>query len=112
MKRKLVNLTFVGDKYFNPFEVSGYTFYSQNSQHQQDSGIIIYTSTQALKDNRRHKQNAYVEHVGEQEKSILFRGGRVGTAYHSSREKKFLEDLLVLGSVLTAQNWQLFSACF
>lgn len=108
-RRKLVNLTFVGDKYFNPFEVNGYTFYSQNPQHQQEAGSRVYTSTQALRDNRRHRQNAYVEYAGAQEASILFRGGRVGAGYHNDRERKFLEDLLVLGSVLTAQNWQLFS---
>ncbi|MBU1853964.1 MAG: hypothetical protein KJ957_07970 [Candidatus Omnitrophica bacterium] len=109
IRRKLVNLTFVGDKYFNPFEVNGYTFYSQNPQHQQGARIRVYTSTQALRDNRRHKQNAYVEYAGAPEASILFRGGRVGVGYHNDRERKILEDLLVLGSVLTPQNWQLFS---
>lgn len=106
---KLVNLTFVGNKYFNPLTVNGYTFtfYSKNSQ--QDLGNKIYSSAQALRDNRRHKQNAYVEYVGAQESSILFRGGRVGAGYQNDRERKFLEDLLVLGSVLTGQNWQLFS---
>lgn len=106
-RRKLVNLTFVGNKYFQPFKVVGYTFYSQNPQNQPRSRV--YTSTQALRDNRRHRQNAYVEYAGSQEISILFRGGRVGEGYRNDRERKFLEDLLVLGSVLTPQNWQLFS---
>jgi len=108
-RRKLVNLTFVGGKYFNPFEVNGYTFYSQISQQQHGAGNIVYTSTQALRDNRRNSQNAYVEYAGTQENSILFRGGSVGAGFHNNRERKFLEDLLVLGSVLTPQNWQLFS---
>ena len=106
-RRKLVNLTFVGDKYFKPFKVDGHTFYSQNPQNQPRSRV--YTSTQALRDNRRHRQNAYVEYSGAQGASILFRGGRVGTDCRNSRERKFLEDLLVFGSILTPQNWQLFS---
>lgn len=109
-KIKLNNVTFVmAEDFTKPFSVAGYTFYPQNIQKRQQSEITKITSKQIVRDNRRHKQNAYVEYRGKQINSILYRGGRVGVNQYKSRDRKFLEDLLVLGSLLTAQNWQLFS---
>ena len=109
MRRKLDNLTFIVDEDFtSPFSVSGYIFHPPNSQNQQNTGIRAHTNTQTLRENIRHKQNAYVEYTGEQEESVIFKGGLEGNKSRPKR-RKFLDDLLVLGSILTARNWNLFS---
>ena len=92
---------------FEPFTVHDYTFYSTRHRHQVTARV--YGGRQAIRDTRRHSQNAYVQFQGLQEASILFRGGRTGTLYQRRHERKFLEDLLVVGSILTGQNWELFS---
>jgi len=102
-KRKLDNLTFIVDGDFdNPFMVSGYTFCPQDNQ-KFDTGKV------SVSDNIKHKQNAYVEFKGKQKNSVIFRGGRVGVSIYRSQERKFLEDLLLIGSILTARNWNFFS---
>lgn len=110
-KLKLVNLTGLaqngaGDN-FQQFTVDGYEFHSQTSPPAR-RGINVYTARMAARDNRIHKQNAYVLH-GTQEDSVLYRGGMVGTAMRPTHRRKFLEDILVLGSLLTAHNWAFYS---
>ena len=105
-KKKLVNVTFIIDEYFEPFEIEGYHFFSNKTKDVDDT--YYYSSKQAQKDNRKHKQNAYVQYNGTEESSIIFSGGRFGDK-NVNKERNFLEDVLVLGSILTAQNWQLFS---
>lgn len=96
-KRKLDNLTFIVNGDFNnSFTVFGYTFCPQSNQY-------------GVADNKKHKQNAYVEFEGNQKSSIIFLGGRVGINIKRSKERKFLEDLLVIGSILTARNWNFYS---
>lgn len=108
-RRKLVNISFiVEDDFTTPFTVSGYTFHPQIPVQRQGT-INVIRANQILRDNRRNIQNAYVEYIGPQRSSVIFQGGRVGANPQNSRERKILEDLLVLGSVLTAHNWQLFS---
>ena len=108
-KRKLDNLTFILDEDFTaPFSVAGYTFHPQDLPTRR-GGVKAIPSKRILNENRQHKQNAYVEYEGAQENSIIFKGGRVGANQQNSRKRKFLEDLLVVGSILTAQNWQLHS---
>jgi len=104
--RKLTNVTFLRDEYFEPFSVDRYTFFSNRSLNQEASGVRVYDKKEAW-DHRQHKQNAYVKY-SIQEPSILFRGGRVGNR-RKSIQRKLLEDLLVLGSLLTSRNWQLYS---
>lgn len=105
-RKKLDNLTFIVDSDFTtPFSVAGYAFHSQNQLRNQVQGI---TGRRILQENRKHKQNAYVEYAGIQESSIIFSGGLEGNRFRP-RKRKFLNDLLVLGSILTARNWNLFS---
>lgn len=102
-KIKLDNVSFIVDEDFtNSFSVSGYTFYPQNIKKKQRPEIKITTSQQIILDNRRHKQNAYVEYSGKQINSILYRNGRIGKDRLNSRNRKFLEDLLIIGTLLTA----------
>ena len=110
-KQKLVNLTGlaaqgVGDN-FPAFTVDGYEFHSTASQPPRH-GINVYTPQMTARSNRVHRQNAYVL-FGTQENSVLYRGGMVGTAINPTHQRKFLEDILVLGSLLTAQNWAFYS---
>ncbi|HAH04570.1 MAG: hypothetical protein UV78_C0063G0002 [Parcubacteria group bacterium GW2011_GWA2_43_17] len=108
-RRKLDNLAFIiDDDFTSPFSVSGYTFYPANSQNRPSSEVSIYRDKKIFRGNIKHKQNAYVEYTGVQENSIVFRGGLEGNKYHH-RQRKFLDDLLVLGSILTARNWGLNS---
>src|SRR3989344_1234099 len=103
-RRKLVNISFiVQDDFTIPFTVNGYTFHPQIPV-QPRGAINVTTASQILRDNRRNIQNAYVEYIGPQISSVIFQGGRVGVNPQNSRERKILEDLLVLGSVLTAHN--------
>ncbi|MFZ2187782.1 MAG: hypothetical protein WAV46_04125 [Candidatus Moraniibacteriota bacterium] len=107
---KLDNVNFVMEEDFvKPFSAFGYTFYPKNIKKFPKNEIRITTSKQIIKSNRKHKQNAYVEYSGHQIDSILYRGGRVGENKFKSIKRKFLEDILVIGSLLSAQNWQLFS---
>lgn len=107
-RRKLINLTFIMEQDFRaPFTVDGYTFHPQAGPDQ-NHPLQVITARQIMRDNRRHKQNAYVEYTGAQKQSVMFRGGRFGNPQYSV-ERKFLEDLLVAGSLLTAQNWHLYS---
>lgn len=102
-KRKLDNLIFIVDGDFDkPFTVLGYTFYPQSNQK-------CNTGKISVADNNKHKQNAYVEFKSRQKQSVIFRGGQVGMDIQRSRDRKILEDLLVIGSILTGRNWNFFS---
>jgi len=57
---------------------------------------------------RKHQQNASVKFEGRQLDSILFSGGIVGAAT-TGRRRKLIEDILIIGSVLTGWNWGLTS---
>jgi len=108
-KKKLDNLTFIVDEDFtSPFSVDGYTFFPQRSPTQRHQSVRVLHGNRILNDNRQHKQIAYVKHEGKQEGSIIFRGGLEGNRFRPWK-RKFLDDLLILGSILTAQNWGLFS---
>lgn len=108
MKKKIDNLTFIVDTDFtSPFTVDGYTFYPQPPKTQRSHPVSVITNNRILNENRKHKQNAYVEYGGAQGDSILFAGGLEGNRFRP-RKRKFLDDLLLLGSILTARNWGLF----
>ena len=105
-KIKLVNLSlFQNDS--PSFTVGNYEFFIQVANRQQ--GLNIYTPNMASRDNRTHKQNAYVQFNHSQNDSILFSGGRVGTSAHLTHKRKFIEDILLLGSLLTKNNWAMYS---
>ncbi|MBI2047893.1 MAG: hypothetical protein HYT27_02025 [Parcubacteria group bacterium] len=107
MRRKLDNLTFiVDDDFTSSFSVEDYTFHPQR-RFTQGSRVVV-TGNRILNENRQHKQNAYVEYGGAQQDSILFMGGLEGNRYRP-RKRRFLDDILVLGSILTARNWGLYS---
>jgi len=110
-KIKLINLTGLGENgvsdNFLPFAVDGYEFRSQVPTNQR--ATHIYTQVMAVRDNRVNRQNAYVLFNQPQEDSVLYRGGMIGTAAHPTQKRKFLEDILVLGSLLTKYNWAFYS---
>lgn len=109
MRRKLDNLTFIVEEDFTvPFSVENYTFHPQRQASQVGQTTRAITGNRMLNENRQHKQNAYVEYRGTQQNSILFLGGLEGNRFRP-RKRKFLDDILLLGSILTARNWALFS---
>src|SRR5689334_22575141 len=87
---------------FRPFTIEQYTFH--HKRENSPSSMVVFSSSIAQRQARRHHENAYVEFTGSQKSSILFTDygtvGRVGTP-QKSRERKFIEDILLLGSVLT-----------
>lgn len=110
-KIKLINLSGLdvrgAGNYFPPFTINGYEFFSQVSPTHPSP--IIYTPVMAVSDNRVHRQNAYVQFNHTQEESVLYEGGVVRGVARSARRRKFLEDILVLGSLLTKSNWAFYS---
>ena len=61
---------------------------------------------------RNHSQNAYVKFEGVQKNSIIFAGGIMGDKRRPRkrrpRKRKLIEDILVVGSILTGWNWGLY----
>ena len=111
MKRlKLVNIASLGldpaTDHFSPFTVDRYTFHSQVPAD--TTPTIVYTAKMASQVNRIHRQNAYVEFDGKQDDSIIFRGGLQGSPWRPQK-RKHIEDILLLGSLLTGRNWSLHS---
>lgn len=110
-KIKLINLSGLGTNtagdYFPPFTVDDYEFHSQAPKN--PPPIHIYTHVMAIRSNRIHRQNAFTQFSHSQEDSVLYRGGMIGTAAQPTQRRKFLEDILLLGSLLTASNWFMYS---
>ncbi|KTC94917.1 hypothetical protein [Legionella feeleii] len=76
----------------NSFSVGEYTFYSSGK----------------VNNGKYHCQNAYLTHNGKQFDSIIYKGGIYGNE-NSPRKRKLIEDILVIGSLLTGTNWALYS---
>jgi len=95
------------DAYFEPFEVREYRFESAKPRPghwPDDLGIASGRGG----DTRSVAHTAFVDFVGSQEDSILYRGGIAGSA-HRVRKRKRIEDVLLLASLLTGHNWWLYS---
>lgn len=109
-KIRLVNLTGLGASgmtdYFPPFTVEGYEFCSQVPSSRPPT--YVYTAVMASRSNRINRQNGYVQFSHSQEDSILYRGGLMGNRYRPQR-RKFIEDILLLASILTSYNWAMYS---
>ena len=56
----------------------------------------------------KHTQNAYAHFEGKQENSIIFRNGVAGYK-NNPLKRKLIDDVLVIGSLLTGSNWCLCS---
>jgi hypothetical protein len=110
-KLKLINLSRLGQSggsdYFPSFTIDAYEFCSRGPQ---DYPVAyVYTPEMAVRDNRVHRQNAYVQFNHLQENSILYKGGMVGRRGSLTQKRKFLEDILFLCSLLTKNNVALYS---
>ncbi|HHF7367743.1 TPA: hypothetical protein ACPSKY_002886 [Legionella bozemanae] len=57
---------------------------------------------------KKHNKTASIEFEGSQEDSVIYYGGRYGTKY-KTRKRKLIEDILIIGSILTGWNWGLTS---
>lgn len=57
---------------------------------------------------RKHTQNAYTQFDGKQENSIIFQGGITGYK-NNPIKRKLIDDILIIGSILTGSNWCLCS---
>ncbi|TNF69557.1 MAG: hypothetical protein EP298_02300 [Gammaproteobacteria bacterium] len=66
---------------------------------------IIFMSSSNFK---KHHQTAYIEFEGIQQDSILYLDGNYGTR-DKLRKRKLVEDILLIGSILTGYNWGLKS---
>ena len=60
------------------------------------------------KNFKKHTKTGYLEFFGSQPDSVLFQGGTIGNQ-RCSRKRKFIEDILVIGSLLHGWNWELYS---
>jgi hypothetical protein len=60
------------------------------------------------KNFKKHTKTGYVEFSGSQLDSVLFRGGITGSKKHP-RRRKFLDDILAVGSLIYGWNWALYS---
>jgi len=108
VRLKIVNVGFVRiGGYFEPFEVDKYRF---TSVHEKPAGWpdVRVSPEHVNVDSRTVSCTGYVEFSGRQEDSILFRGGIVGSK-RRPRRRKLIDDILVLASILTGRNWELYS---
>ncbi len=105
----LVNISLIDSEYFPPFEVDRYVFHSRTAPTMRRP--LTYTSAMMRRSVRQNHPNAYVEFDGCQEDSRLFSGACTIEAfsYRRIRKLKIIEDLLLLGSILTGMNWALES---
>ena len=71
-----------------------------------DVGCIIN-----LRKRRKHQQNSYVAFSGKQPNSVLFLNGKVIDPLrpHKERKRKFIDDILIVGSLLSGYNWGQYS---
>lgn len=97
-KLNLYNLNFLDVKHFKNFNIDGYSFYPISTK--QPARKQIYSSGDFLKSNRKMHLNSYVIIPNKQESSIFYKGGKY--SYH--RERKFLDDLLNVISILVGRN--------
>lgn len=96
------NIKFVVDEYFEPFEVGDYKFFSKHPVTAQRNLVTTHRNRARL--IRKHSYNSYVEFSGRQQNSILFDNQLIG-----DKKLKLLNDILILGSLLTGMNWGLHS---
>lgn len=97
-KLNLYNLNFYDVNDFNNFTVNGYSFYPILDKQPKRKSIV--SSYNFLNLNRSMHLNSYVLIPKKQEGSVFYMGGK----YSSYRERKFLDDLLLLISILIGKN--------
>lgn len=97
-KLNLYNLNFFDTKDFNSFAVSGYSFCPLFGKQPKRKSVM--SSDYFLKLNRGMKLNSYVIIPKRQEDSIFYKGGK----YSDYRRRKFLDDLLLIISILIGKN--------
>ncbi len=91
MKRLLLNTSIFQQIKIESFAVDSYQFVAtKKTQH----GLNF--------------KNSHVEFSGNQKNSIIFKGGVCGNR-HNPIKRKFLEDILLIGSLLDGSNWELYS---
>lgn len=106
MQLKLINVFVSLDEKFGHFRVEDYEFYSLNKKFSSDRNKNI--------------QNSIVKFKGKQKNSILFSDSitgeigiignlRFGQLTEKPRKRKLIEDVLILGSILSGYNWYLYS---
>lgn len=93
---RLVNVKLFLNDDSDYFEADNYRIYPKKSH--------ITT----IKEFKKHTQNAIATFSGEQEDSIIFSGGIVGDIRYK-RKRKFIDDIIVLGSLMNGRNWGLYS---
>lgn len=104
MKYNIYNAGFLGYEHFPSFNVEGYQFDSLITATVGGSRPYIVPASFFRRSNRNVRLSASMTFSGRQQDSIIFKGGRRGTRYHS-RKRKFSEDILILISLLTGRNW-------
>ncbi len=106
---KICNLNFEGDKNFDEFEIDGYKFLAINTAIKEN---FIYTSQYFVHYHRKHRVTCKVIVPKRQNDSIIFKGGRITQKFSESqtgRKRKFIEDILLLISLLIGRNVVLYS---
>lgn len=107
-KLKICNLR-INQSFIKPFSIEGYHF----EPTAEPTIPRVITHRTIARDHRRHQVTAKVTIPSEQENSIIFLGGErkdapFGVVYRRWK-RKFIEDLLLILSILTAKNVCLYS---
>jgi len=106
---KICNLNFEVDNNFYEFEIDGYKFLPFNNTLKRN---LIYPPQYFVKYHRKHKVTCKVIVPKKQNDSVIFKGGRITQKFSESqtgRKRKFLEDVLLLISLLIGRNVVLYS---
>ena len=106
---KICNLNFEGDNNFDEFEIDGYKFTPINKDITEK---LIYKSQDFVNYHRKHKVTCKVFTPKRQNDSIIFKEGHLTNKLSISqtgRKRKFLEDVLLLISLLIGRNVVLYS---
>lgn len=106
---KICNLDFEVGKNPEKFEIDGYKFFPINEAIKEK---VTYTNRDFTKYHRKHKVTCKVIVPKKQNDSIIFKGGRITQKFSESqtgRKRKFIEDILLIISLLIGRNVVLYS---
>jgi hypothetical protein len=90
-----------------------YTYFDEDEQSKYfmvDKYSIFISKNYSMHPNNQkyHTINAHVEFKGKQANSLIFNGGIINNR-RTLRKRKLIDDILVIGFILTGWNWILYS---
>lgn len=109
MVYNIANAGFLLYEHFDDFVIDKYKFVSLIDSRENVSGVEVIGANRLRDFNRKSRVSAKVLFTGCQKNSVLFIGGRRGRDQLHSRMRKYIEDVLLLISLLTGRAWILSS---